>query len=173
MDFYLQRALDAIESATRGMDLRELSAHPPGKWSTAEILEHLALTFSSTSKVLERCLRAGQPAGRRPSLRQRLAVAVVVKAGFFPTGRPAPDFSQPRGLPAGEVREVVAQNLRRMDAAITECERRFGSSVRSAAHALLGPMTPHQWRKFHWVHTRHHMKQVARLRNTPAPQTGN
>ncbi len=172
MDFYLRRALDVIESTTRGMDLRELRAHRSGKWCAAEILEHLALTFSSTSRLLERCLRAGEATGHRPSVRQRLATAIVVELGVFPTGRPAPDFSKPRGLPPDAVLGVIRDNLQRMDATITACERRFGA-VRLADHAVLGPLTARQWRRFHWVHTRHHMKQIARLRALPLQQDGN
>ncbi len=165
MDFYLQRALDDIESATRGMDLRALTTHPPGKWCAAEILEHLALTFSSTSRLLQRCLRAGEPAASTPTLRQRVAVAIVVKAGYLPAGRQAPDFSVPRGLSADTVVNVIREDLRGMDATITECEQRFGGSVRIADHPILGPLAVPEWRKFHWVHTRHHMKQIARRRH--------
>ncbi len=177
MDFHLQRALDVIESTTRGMDFRELRAHPSGKWCAAEILEHLALTFSSTSRLLERCLRAGEATGNRPGVRQRLTTAIVVELGVFPARRPAPGFSTPRGLPPETVLTVLRDNLQRMDAAITACERRFGA-VRLADHAVLGPLTARQWRRFHWVHTRHHMKQIARLRALPlrdgdAKGTGN
>ena len=41
MDFYLQRALDAVERETRGMPAEQLAWHREGKWSAAEVLEHL------------------------------------------------------------------------------------------------------------------------------------
>jgi hypothetical protein len=31
-------------------------------------------------------------------------------------------------------------------------------------HLILGPLTAAQWRKFHWIHGRHHVKQILRLR---------
>ena len=31
----------------------------PGKWSGAQILEHLLLTYSHTNRGLEKCLQAG------------------------------------------------------------------------------------------------------------------
>jgi hypothetical protein len=163
MDFYLERALKEIESTTRGMDLEQRRAHPPGKWCAAEILEHLALTFSSTAKLLERCLQSGKPAARRPTLRERVITFVVVTLGFFPSGRPAPDFATPRGLDPALVQEAIRNSLVAMDGKITECERRFGA-VKIANHPVLGPFTAREWRRFHWVHTRHHIKQIARLR---------
>ena len=51
-----------------------------------------------------------------------------------------------------------------MDKVLPECERRFGARCKLASHFVLGPLTAEQWRKFHWIHTRNHMKQVARLK---------
>jgi hypothetical protein len=36
---------------------------------------------------------------------------------------------------------------------------------------VLGPLTIPQWRRFHLVHTQHHMKQVARLRAFSSAQS--
>jgi len=47
---------------------------------------------------------------------------------------------------------------------LAECERRFGKRSKLANHFILGPLTAQEWRRFHWVHTRHHMKQIARLK---------
>jgi len=27
-------------------------------------------------------------------------------------------------------------------------------------HLFLGPLTANEWRKFHWVHGRHHARQI-------------
>ena len=69
MDSYLQRLQQAIESATRGMTIEDLTRHPEGKWSAAEILEHLFLTYTGTIKGFERCLAAGKPLARSPRLK--------------------------------------------------------------------------------------------------------
>lgn len=162
MDFYLQRALGEIESTTRSMNLEELRAHPPGKWCAAEILEHLALTFSSTARGLQRRLDSGELAARKPSLRERVITLIVIEAGYFPSGLAAPEYVRPCGLPAETIRETIRNNLLVMDRVITECEGRFGS-VRIANHPIVGPLTARQWRRFHWIHTAHHMKQISRL----------
>jgi Protein of unknown function (DUF1569) len=49
-----------------------------------------------------------------------------------------------------------------MDGLLDECQRLFGSG-RVASHFRLGPMTADQWRRFHVVHGRHHMKQMKRI----------
>jgi hypothetical protein len=56
----------------------------------------------------------------------------------------------------------IAVHIADMDRVLAECARRFGAG-KLANHFILGPLSAHQWRKFHWVHTRHHMKQITRL----------
>lgn len=51
MDSYLERLHEAITSAIYGITTEDLRRHPEGKWSTAEVLEHLYLTYSGTMKV--------------------------------------------------------------------------------------------------------------------------
>jgi hypothetical protein len=163
MDFYLERTLLAIDKATDGISASELSWHSTQKWSAAQVLEHLSLAFSSTSKFAERLLAAGVVESPVPSVRQRAVVFIVVELGLFPSGREAPEFTKPRGLDPSRAVETIRSKLIEMDGRLGELERRFGSRVR-AAHPILGPMSLRQWRKFHWVHTRHHMKQVTYLR---------
>lgn len=164
MNIYLQRAQDAIAEITRGMDATQLTRHPKGKWSAAEILEHLARTYKTTVPHLQKCLDAGQPTAGRPTFAQRLAVGIVVKLGYMPSGRKAPEYAVPNGLPPDEVLRNIPVHIAHMDRILAECEHRFGARCKLANHFILGPLTADQWRKFHWVHTRHHMKQIARLK---------
>ena len=56
------------------------------------------------------------------------------------------------------------------DDAISRCEARFGAGAKLANHPVLGPLTARQWRTFHLVHARHHMKQIAHIRAQIAVQ---
>ena len=170
MDSTLQRVHEAIEAATAGMTAEQLVEHPEGKWSAAGILEHLSITFGGTARLMRKCMEGGKPLGSAPTLKQRLAVKLVTGWGYFPTGRTAPEFSQPKGLDGETALNTILANLAAMDQALAECEQRFGSAVKIADHVVLGPLTIPQWRRFHLVHTRHHMKQIARLRGSGAPQ---
>ena len=172
MDSYLQRLQDAIASATRGMTTEDLARHPEGKWSPAEVLEHLYLSYSGTVKGFERCLAAGKPLARPPRPKDRLIAAVVVGAGYMPGGRLAPANTRPRGMPAEKVLAEVEAKISAMDELIAQCEARYGVRTRLLDHPSLGPLTARQWRKFHWVHGRHHVKQILRLRRTESLSTG-
>src|ERR1700758_4833331 len=102
MDFYLQRLQDAITSATEGLSVEELARHPEGKWCTAEILEHLYLTYTGTTKGFERCLANGAPMARSRTFKDRAGCFLVLTCKYLPEGRSAPKQTTPRGLPPGE-----------------------------------------------------------------------
>jgi Protein of unknown function (DUF1569) len=166
MDFYLQRLQNAISSATGSMDPEQLAVRPAeGKWSIAEILEHLYLTYTGTIKGFEKCLAAGKPLARVPTLQDRVRTTLVVKCGYMPEGRKAPQNSVPRGLAPERVLAEVSEKIAAMDAIITEAESKFGCRCRLLDHPILGPLQAREWRKFHWIHGRHHLKQMQRLRN--------
>lgn len=166
MHEYLSRALACMETAANGMDVEALRRHPPGKWSSVEILEHLSLAFSSTTKVMARQLASHQTVWRRATWRERLSVLLVIEFGYLPKGRKAPEFTVPHGMDAAEALPRFRQTIGDMDEAISRCERQFGPAARIAEHTIFGPLTARRWRRFHWVHTRHHAAQVARLKRS-------
>ena len=169
MDSYMQRLQQAIESATRGMTIEDLTRHPEGKWSPAEILEHLFLTYTGTIKGFERCLAAGKPLARSPRLKDRLFTVISVEAGYLPGPRQAPNNTRPRGMAAEKVVAEIGPTILAMDQLIAQCEARHGNRIRLIDHPIFGPLTGKQWRKFHWVHGQHHVKQILRLRAVHAP----
>jgi Protein of unknown function (DUF1569) len=164
MDWYLQRLQDAIDSATHGMDTAALTRHPEGKWNAAQVLEHLYLTYAGSAKGFERCLQEGRPLARAVTLKERFAILLVTRLGYFPEGRKAPERTVPRGMVPEEIVRATMEKLAAMDDLITKCETRFGRSTRILDHPVLGPLTARQWRKFHLVHAQHHMKQILSLR---------
>jgi hypothetical protein len=164
MDAYLERLRQAITSATAGMTTEDLTQHPEGKWSTAEVLEHLYLTYTGTAKAFERCLQAGKPLARTPMLKDRMRTFVVTGLGHFPWGRKAPERTQPRGMLADEVTREIGPRISAMEELIAKCEARYGKRTRVLDHPVLGPLTARQWRRFHWLHGQHHMKQIRKLR---------
>ena len=166
MDGYLQRLQEAIADATAGMNIEDLSRHPDGKWSTAQVLEHLYLTYAGTVKGFDRCLQEGRPLSRRVTLKERVSVIAVTGLGYLPEGRKAPERTAPRGIAADEVARAIGPQIAAMDDIIARCEARFGKRTRLLDHPVLGPLTAAQWRKFHWVHGRHHVKQIWKLRES-------
>lgn len=82
--------------------------------------------------------------------------------GYFPRGS-APEMTRPRGsIPAAQSLDAIRDALARLDAALTRAEVRFGRGALVANHPYFAGLTAAQWRKFHWRHTVHHMRQVQR-----------
>jgi hypothetical protein len=164
MDSRLEKLKQSLESAVEGMTSEQLSWHLPGKWSAAEVLEHLYLTYTGTTRGLEKVLTRGTPLATKPSTSQRVLTFVVVRLGHVPGGLEAPARVQPKGLPVEQVRTEMEAKLRAMDATIALCEARFGPHVKLLDHPILGPLTAAEWRTLHVVHGRHHQRQLLQLR---------
>jgi len=160
MDSYLERLRRELEDATGGATAAGLAQAPAGKWSASQILEHLFLTYQNTNRGLAKCLAQGAPLATRATLKHRLAALLVVNLGYLPGGRQAPERVTPRGMPPEEVQQAIAPELQKMNSGLDDCERRFGTHTKIMDHLFLGPLTANEWRKFHWVHGRHHARQI-------------
>jgi hypothetical protein len=160
MDSYLERLQRELENAIAGTAPAQMAKGPAGKWTPAEVLEHLFLTFRGTNKGLAKCLEKGSPLATGGTLRDRFRSFVVIDIGYFPSGRKAPERATPRGMPAEEVHRTLFAEILQMDAGLAECERKFGPRAKIMDHPVLGPLNVRQWRKFHWVHGRHHARQI-------------
>ncbi|MGI8672845.1 MAG: DUF1569 domain-containing protein [Luteitalea sp.] len=155
----LARALLLLDQQSLpGLDL---PARAPGKWSGAEVVEHLGRAYAATAYILEKCAADGVPRGTAPSISQRAWVVMVVTLGYLPSGVRAPAVTLPQGLPGDEAQAFVRAGLHDLDSAAERCLVRFGPRTRVANHPRLGGFTVPQWCRFHWVHTRHHMRQIA------------
>jgi hypothetical protein len=172
MDSLLEELQRTLEAAVEGMSAEQLKWHPAGKWCAAEILEHLYLSYTGTTRGFERVIQAGKPATMRRTMKQFGRTLVVLAIGYLPEGRQAPASTRPKGLPAEKVRSELAEKISAMDAIILECEARFGKKAKLLDHPILGPLTARQWRKFHLIHGRLHSKQIVRLRQAGTNVSG-
>jgi hypothetical protein len=159
----LERLQQELAAVMNGLSGEQWTWHPPGKWCAAEILEHLYLTYTGTIKGFEKMLQAGEPRTTSTSWKQRRQKTAVLTFGYFPSGREAPSRSQPRGLPAEQVRSEIVQKIREMHALIASGAQKFGERKELLDHPILGPLTAAQWMRFHRVHGLHHLKQIQRL----------
>ena len=159
----LRKLHSAISIVAGEATIEDLTRHPEGKWSAAEILEHLNLTYLGTIKNLERRLAEDKPTAS-PRTGFSVRRIAVTRFGLFPRGRKSPERVAPRGMPAEQITAQILENLVRMDDLITSCESRFPSHMPIADHPILGPLTAAEWRGFHRAHGLHHVKQIAALR---------
>src|SRR5882672_12970822 len=133
----LQRLQEEIASAVAGLSAEQMSLHPPGKWCAAEVLEHLYLTYTATTKGFERVIEAGKLSTTPASWRQRGRKLVVVGLGYLPSGREAPPMARPKGLPRGKVQAEIVGQIAEMDKLIGQCEKKFGSGKQLLDHPIL------------------------------------
>ena len=159
MTTHIDRLSKELETVLQGVTARMAEA-PAQKWSAAQILEHLYLSYRGTAKGLSKCLEQGKPLATRSNAKQRMATVLLLTLNYFPPGRKSPERATPRGIPAAEVRKAIFAEMQTMATKLDECERQFGASTKILDHPILGPLTAEQWRKFHWVHGRHHAKQI-------------
>ena len=160
MDAYLQQALDAIERTTAPLDEAAIAAPVPGRWSTAQVLEHLTLAFRANVEAIEKALASGEVRGRPPRLAQRLGRILVIDIGYFPRVQ-APERTRPTGsIPAARSVGAICEALVALDAALTRASARFGDRALVANHPYFQGLTVPQWRKFHWRHTVHHLRGI-------------
>ena len=161
MHAYSESTLREIESAVTGVSTHTLSLPGAGgKWSIAQTLEHLTLAFRANASAMEKALESGELRARTPQLKQVLGRVMVVDLGYFPRVN-APEMTVPSGsISPDESVSAVREALTRLDATLTRISHRFGDDVPVANHPYFAGMTVPQWRKFHWRHTRHHMKQI-------------
>jgi hypothetical protein len=161
---HIQRLQEEIAAAVAGMSVEQMKRHPPGKWCAAEVLEHLYLTYTGTTKGFERVVQAGKPLASPVSFKQRVGAVMVLGFGYMPTGRESPATVRPRGVPQEKVLADIGPAIAAMDEIIARCEEKIGRGEKLLDHPILGPLTGAQWRKFHLVHGLHHVKQIGKLR---------
>lgn len=131
----------------------------PGKWSPAQVVEHVAISLEEGAAVV-----AGRPSKLPtvPALLRPLArifLKRVIKTGTFPRSKTSPGMDPPSG-PA-----TPAASRPRLEAALAdferECEARVasGQPVRSPA---FGTVRVEDYARFVEAHTRHHTRQLPR-----------
>jgi Protein of unknown function (DUF1569) len=149
------------ERVTSGMSQADWHHAPSGKWSCAQILKHLLLSYTATTDGTQDAMRIGKPLGGRPTLRDRISAFYVAGLGLLPPGRTAPEHTTPKDGTGLQSLRQFNDALVAMDATLTDAEKRFGSRVKLFDHPILGPLTAREWRRFHRTHARHHLKQIA------------
>jgi hypothetical protein len=154
-----------LAKAIDGMTTEDLAWHPEGKWNSAEILDHLNLTYRGTIKNCERCLAAGKSGASLDRKTKRWQRRAITWLGYFPSGRKSPERVLPQGTPIAQLTTEIFENITRMEEVIAACDHQFGRGKSIAEHPILGPLTACEWQEFHWVHGRHHAHQIIKLKN--------
>ena len=167
----LELLREELELALGGLDSKQTQLRPagaPDKWTIQQVVGHLLKTYAATEKAIEARIVKGQPTKARVTLVQRAGQYLLLRVGYFPGGRVAPEAVRaPVGeeaAPAGILITRIELALSTMDRKLVEAESLFGGGKRAVNHMALGPLTTDQWSKFHLAHGRHHIKQIVAIR---------
>ena len=139
-----------------------------GKWSPAQLVEHVALAYEQAAAELR-----GDAAGRTTTspLRRRLLrwllLPTILGTGRLPAGAPAPRVLRPRGepvpdAPAPDQEALVARfhaAAARLADAVADAER--ASARRLVAHPYFGALSARTTWRLLTIHTRHHARHLA------------
>ncbi len=164
----VRRQLGALEPMVlhplRQLEDQDWHRTVPGKWSIAQIVRHLAISIDYTAATFEK--RADRTdLKRRATPRQTLLRHVYLGVGRVGRGPDAPQGTVPEERPDPEA--TVAQfrmGVARLDGMMQTwpLERQLRVFAKNPA---LGDLNLPEWVRFHYVHCRHHAKQIqSRLR---------
>jgi hypothetical protein len=165
----LDQTRELLAAPLAGCSAEQVGRHPasdPARWSAQQVIEHLSATWRSTANGVEDRLKKGRPLKTRPTLRQRCMQLAVCECGFLPKSRNAPLAVQPgeangEPLSGDELIARFSATLAALDRILNRIEPQ-SKSAPVLTHFLLGPLNVRQWRRFHRVHARHHVRQIER-----------
>lgn len=162
---------DELETVLGGLDEQQTQLRPSGdgnRWCIQQVAGHLRLTYGATIEAMDARISKGTATKASPNLMQRVSQFAVIRVGYFPHGRKAPErvtcSTGEIAIPSSPLIARVTEALREMDRRIDAAEAIFGSDRRVISHMILGPLSIDQWRKFHLIHGRHHIKQIWSIR---------
>jgi hypothetical protein len=129
----------------------------PGKWSSGQVAEHLALAYEVNRGVLHGDAQPmTAPRWLRPLIR-RFLLGPVLRRGRFIPGSKSPRVFRPGPVPAAS-----AQLLDRLAAAMTTFEADAAAlGTTTIDHPFFGRLPLSDFVRLQEIHTRHHHAQLA------------
>ena len=133
---------------------------PAGKWTPAQIVEHLALSFEFSARGFESASGAQVRRPKKPL--EWISTWFVFGVGWIPPGVRAPRRATPAGrIEAGDARRHFEDGLARWAALDGRPAAERNPAV-FVHHPRMGDLDQDEWLRFHLWHCRHHARQIER-----------
>ena len=153
------RSVDDFLAAARSLDQDAWQRSPAaGKWSPAQVTEHVTLAYERTREMLHSPSPAGIPFFLRPLIRF-LYVRPILKSGRFPKSGKAPRPFRPSGTPTSS--EALCARLRTAaDGIEADVEQLASLGEKAFDHPVFGSVKLPDCLRFLALHTTHHRRQL-------------
>ena len=155
----LSRLEPMVLKPLRGLTGDDWHRAPSGKWTIAQIVHHLAIGVDGTAEVWTRRAEA-EGMKRRASPHQTVLRHLALGIGAFPPGLESPKGALPDERPDPE---MVQAQFRMGVERYHELAESWPAARQEAVfvnHPILGDLNFAEWVRFHYVHCRHHARQI-------------
>lgn len=156
---HLDRLEPMVLHPVRGLPEEHWHRAPDGKWTIAQILEHLAVSVDVVATMFLE-IEDDVPMQRHSKPHQAVLRHLMLGAGQVPGGLKSPVSVVPSPRPDPElVRAEFRMGVEMLRELVEDWpeERQAGTFV---AHPLLGDLNLPEWVRFHYLHCRHHGGQI-------------
>ncbi len=159
----VERQLSSLESIVldpvADLDDPDWLRAPDGKWSVAQVVEHLAISVDLVATGFEmRADKAGME--RRATPAQSVVRHMLLGPGQLPEDIEAPDYTMPsEEADRQEISARFRMGVERTRALLDAWpeERKLEVFLR---HPIMGDLNLPEWVRFHYVHCKHHRQQI-------------
>lgn len=154
-----ERTLDILSGLTE----EEFAAREGGEWSAAQILAHLLMAETGTSKVIRKAIKTAGTLPPYPADDSVLSVRVLRQ---LPGGMDAPEAAQPGTPPGKEELLGNARETREQTSASFAMLASVDPRAATFPHPLFGELNLYEWPAVTILaHERDHQAQLLALRS--------
>ncbi len=142
-----------------------------GKWSPAQITEHVAITYERAALFVEGSLALS---GRRPPKFLRPFIRMLIRVTALRTGRfiksKTPAAFEPSPRPASQ--QVVCDRLQRASATFeSRAREKLNAGISTFEHPYFGTFGIEEFVRLEMHHVHHHRRQILELLDTDPKQS--
>jgi hypothetical protein len=165
---HIDRTRARLVAAVEGLSEEQQTFSPaPGRWSVAELVEHLSIVEGNVVGLLGKLLGKAEESGAAAAKAADLFADPVSIEEFVERSRvakyEAPERIRPTGLPLADSLARLKESRAALHALRPRVERADGRSLRFP-HPAWGPLDLYQWLLFVGAHEDRHLAQIEALK---------